>query len=206
MQHRIGIVLQLAVSLFTGVLPGPGASPQGNAPPSLQEQLEAQYQVTKKSGNAVVPGTVLVLLKDGVIGVPLSNPRSLVTKFQNGTLHAPSAPALAQFGRDTRILPKDEKVFITKIDVNLIEDWVTLHIVECGACNAAVPANSYKSVVGFQFTKGALKKASVPDVEDTIAQVFDIYTPPVTPPAPTQEPLVPTAAAPDASHHYVAGA
>ena len=55
MQHRIGIALQLVVALVTGILAQSAAAPQGNAPPSLQEQLEAQYQLTKMNGSTRRP-------------------------------------------------------------------------------------------------------------------------------------------------------
>ena len=195
MQHTTKIALQVVVFLVVGILAAFAAAPQGNAPPSLQEQLEAQYQLTKMNAGTVVPGTVLVLLKEGAIGVPSSNPKNPVVNYINGTLQSPSAMVLAQFGKDTRPIPKGEKVYVTKISVNLIEDWVRLQIVGCGACSGAAPAGSYSSVVGFQFAKGSLKKASVPDVEDTIAQVFDIYTPAQAPLAPAPEPSGPVRAA-----------
>jgi hypothetical protein len=184
MQHRIGIALQLVVVLVTGVLAQSFAAPQGNAPPSLQEQLEAQYQLTKMNGTTFVPGTVLVLLKEGMVGGPSSKPKSPVVKYSNGALQIPSAAVLAQFGKDSRPIPKGEKVYVTKISVNLLQDSVGLQIVQCGTCNGAIPEGSYSSTIGFQFARGSLKKASVPDIEDTIAQVFDIYTPPATPPPP----------------------
>lgn len=188
MQHRIGIALQLVIFLVIAVLSGTGADPQNNAPPSLQEQLEAQYELTKINGSTVVPGTPLVILKDGIISIPLSNPGNLVIKFEDGTLHGPSAAALAQFGKDRRPISKGEKIYVTKITVNAIEDWVRLQIVECGPCNGVLPTPAYKSIVGFQFAKGYLKKGSVPDIEDAIAQVFDVYNPPKTPSTPAPEP------------------
>jgi hypothetical protein len=49
-------------------------------------------------------------------------------------------------------------------------------IVECGACNGVDQTSAYKAAVSFQFAKGSLANASVPDVEDTIAKVFAIDT------------------------------
>jgi hypothetical protein len=174
MQRRFRIVLPLVVFLLGWVLVGSAAVPQASAPSSLQVQLEAQYPLTKKIGTTLVPGCVLTLLKDGVVGVPLSNPRSLVAKYHDGALHAPSAQTLADFGNDARPLPKGDKFYVTRIDVNLREDWIRLHIVECGACNGAVPAGSFKSIAGFQFTQGFLRTARTPEVEDNIAQVFTL--------------------------------
>ncbi len=183
MQHTTKITFQLVVFLVVGILAA-SAAPQGNAPPSLQEQLEAQYQLTKMNGGTVVPGTVLVIQKEGALGVPSSSNTSPAATYKDGVLHPPGADVLAKSGKDIRPLPKGEKVYVQKIDVNLKEDSVMLFVAACGACNGVMPQPAYQSAVGFQFAKGYLKTASVPDVEDIIAQVFDIYTPPEAPPPP----------------------
>jgi regulator of sirC expression with transglutaminase-like and TPR domain len=191
MQHRSQIAMLFLVAMVLGAW---SAAPQGNAPPSLQEQLEAQYQVTHMNGNPFVPGTVLVLQKDGVFGVPPSSSESPTADYKNGVLYPPRADALAHFGKDVRPVPKGGKVYVRKIVVNLREDCINLFIIECGECNGAVPEGSYKSVVSFDFTKGYLQAASVPDVEDTIAQVFDIYTPPEASTQPLPEAAAPAPA------------
>ena len=104
--------------------------------------------------------------------------------YRDGVLHSPGPELLAKCGKAYRPLPKDDKVFVREIKVDVNEDRLGLFVIECGDCNGMDPMSGYKTVVGFQFAKGYLKKASVPDVEDTIAQVFDVYTPPVTPPGP----------------------
>ena len=86
MQYRSQIAMQFVVFLVAMVLGASSAAPQGNAPPSLQEQLEAQYQVTHLNGNPFVPGTVLVLQKDGVFGVPPSSSESPTADYKNGVL------------------------------------------------------------------------------------------------------------------------
>jgi hypothetical protein len=136
MRQKIAIAVALMVA---GLLTASAAAPQGNAPPSLQEQLEAQYQLTKMNAGTVVPGTVLVTQKEGVFGVPSSSNISPTATYKDGVLHAPGADVLAKCGKDIRPLPKGEKVYVYKIDVNLKEDWVMLSIIECGACTGVMP-------------------------------------------------------------------
>jgi hypothetical protein len=61
-----------------------------------------------------------------------------------------------------------------KIDVNLDKDKVSFQVVECDSCNGVQQPSFYKSEVVFQFAKGSLHNASVPDVEDTIGKVLAI--------------------------------
>jgi hypothetical protein len=53
---------------------------------------------------------------------------------------------------------------------------IALSVISCDSCNKIDPPTYYKSEVIFQFAKGYLAKASVPQVEDTIAQVFSMDT------------------------------
>lgn len=196
MRRKITLALALGV---VGLVAVPAAIAQNAATPSLQEQLEAQYQVTNMNANPFVPGTVLVLQKEGVYGVPPSSSESPTAAYKNGVLYPPRADALVHFGKDVRPFAKGEKVYVRRIEVNLTEDWVKLFIIECGDCTGAIPAGSYKSVVNFDFSPGYLQSVSVPDVEDTIAQVFDIYTPLAAPPPPAPVAAAPTPAAPATS-------
>ena len=56
-------------------LAAPVAMAQDAAPPSLKEQLEAQYKTSKISTNGGVqdPGVVLVVQQNGAVGVPLTD-------------------------------------------------------------------------------------------------------------------------------------
>jgi hypothetical protein len=91
-----------------------------------------------------------------------------------------------------------EKVYVSKLDVNLKKDSIGFRIIECDSCNGASQPSSYQGQVVFQFAKGYLATASVPDVEDTIAKVFAIETgaaaaPPAQPTAQPEQPAQPTA-------------
>jgi hypothetical protein len=160
--------------------------------PTLQEQLAAQYKLVKMgsdtSGYSVVEeGTLLAVQKGGMLGVPYSEKTSLTNKYEGGMVHPPSAlmvsgkkALLGHFsqtqsqGQTTKLFAKGDKVYVTKIDVNVEKDTVTMGIVACDTCNKTDPPTYNKTIVAFQFPKGSLGKASAGDVEDTIGQLLSI--------------------------------
>ena len=159
---------------------------------SLQEQLAAQYKLVKMgsdtSGPSVVEaGTLLAIQKGGILGVPYSDKTVLATKYENGTVHTPSGLMVqgrkALFGRfsqtqsegqTTHLFAKGDKVYPTKIDVNLAKDNVTLSIVACDTCNKTDPPTYNKAQVTFQFPASTLASASAGQVEDVIGQLLSI--------------------------------
>lgn len=159
---------------------------------SLQEQLAAQYKLVKMgsdtSGYSVVePGTLLAIQKGGILGVPYSDKTVLTTKYDNGTVHSPNAAMAdarkklfghfsqtASEGQTTHLFQKGDKVYVTKVSVNLDKDAVELGIVACDKCNNTDPPTYNKAQVQFQFPKGSLAKAGAGDVEDTIGQLLAI--------------------------------
>jgi hypothetical protein len=154
-------------------------SPAQNAPPSLQEQLKAQYKLVKMgadgSGLTVVePGTVLDIQKGGLLGLPPQITMFCPAKFQDGDLKAPNAFCAGMVRQNSRLLQVGTKVYPLKIDVNFDKDKVSFQVVECDSCNGVQQPSFYKSEVVFQFAKGSLHNASVPDVEDTIGKVLAI--------------------------------
>ena len=156
--------------------------------PTLQEQLAAQYKVAKMgsdtSGFSVVEeGTLLALQKGGVMGVPYSDNTVLSNKYEGGVVKAPNALlskglgfGMKKFGKEqtTKLFPKGDKVYPTKIDVNAEKDTVTMGIVACDKCNKTDPPTYNKANVVFVFPKGSLAKASAGEVEDTIGQLLAI--------------------------------
>lgn len=159
---------------------------------SLQDQLAAQYKLVKMgsdtSGYSVVePGTLLAIQKGGILGVPYSDKTTLTTKYENGTVHSPNAAMTearkrifghfsqtASEGQTTHLFQKGDKVYPTKIEVNLEKDLVELSIVACDKCNNTDPPTYNKAQVAFEFPKGSLAKASAGDVEDTIGQLLAV--------------------------------
>jgi hypothetical protein len=155
---------------------------------SLQEQLSAQYKLVKMgsdtSGYSVVDkGTLLAVQKGGILGVPYSDQSVLSTRYEGGTVHTPSGltqlgrkSIMGRFGKEqtTHLFGVGDKVYPTKIDVNLAKDAVNVSIVACDTCNKTDPPTYNKANVVFQFPKGTLATASAGQVEDVIGQLLAI--------------------------------
>src|ERR1022692_2930062 len=117
--------------------------------PTLQEQLAALYKPVKMGSDTggysvVEKGTLLAIQKGGILGVPYSDKNVLATKYEGGTVRTPSGlmvqskkALLGHFsqtqsqGQTTKLFAKGDKVYPTKIDVNLDKDTVTMGIVAC---------------------------------------------------------------------------
>ena len=144
---------------------------------SLQEQLSAQYQFAKvksdSGGYAVTnPGTLLTIQQKGVLAVPWKALALCPGKYQDNSFH-PSVGFCAGMLKDvSRYFQVGEKVYPTKIDVNVGKEKVSFTVVACDDCNGTNPPSSMKGEVVFQFAKGYLEKAGVGDVEDAIGKVF----------------------------------
>jgi hypothetical protein len=202
---RERIVISILVSVLILVVISPSLLVAQAAPAvSLEEQLKAQYTMVKMGGDSNGPavleaGTLLAIQKGGILGVPYGNMNLLPAHYQDGTLHPPATAtsntttAMGQkvcglFGKcnsmkdqvgkqtTTRLFQVGEKVYPSKIEVNPGKDMIALSVISCDSCNKIDPPTYYKSEVIFQFAKGYLAKASVPQVEDTIAQVFSMDT------------------------------
>lgn len=144
---------------------------------SLQEQLSAQYQVAKVKADstgygAVDPGTLLTIQKNGVLAVPWRAMALCPAKYQDNAFH-PSVGFCAGMLKDvSRYFQIGEKVYPTKIDVNVNKAKISFAVVACDSCSGTNPPTSMKGEVVFQFAKGYLEKAAVGDVEDAIGKVF----------------------------------
>lgn len=160
--------------------------------PSLQEQLAAQYKIAKlasdTSGFSVTEeGTLLEIKKGGLLGVPYTDKTTLTNKYESGVLHPPNAGLVEarkkifghfgqtqDQGQTTKLFQKGDKVYPTRIDVNVEKDTVSMGIVACDSCNKTDPPTYNKTQVVFQFPRASLAKASAGDVEDTIGQLLAI--------------------------------
>jgi hypothetical protein len=165
-----------------------GITPCMLAQVSLQDQLNAQYKMVKmgsdSSGAAIVEeGTILVIKKGGILGVPYSDQSILSTKYQDGTVHSPNALVskgigfgLGKLGKTqtTQLFQVNNKVYPSKVVVNLPKDQVVISIVDCDSCNNVDPKTFYKADVVFQFAKGSLATANPSNIEDTIAGLLAI--------------------------------
>ncbi len=159
----------------------PSQSPMSPPSESLEAQLKAQYKVTRlgsdSSGISVVEqGTVLVIQKGGILGVPPTNVAIGVSTFKDGQLHSPGFGQQMFLGQVTRLLQAGEKVYVLKVGVDLKNDRVVLAIMECDSCNGLNQQASYRATVAFQYPKGYLSSADPSQVEDVIDQVLTIDT------------------------------
>jgi len=187
MRQKIEMAVLVVVLIVAGIAPGIVV-----AQVSLLDQLSAQYKLVKMgadtSGPSVVEaGTLLAIQKGGILGVPYTDKTVLTTKYEGGTVHTPSSVAVqarkalfghfsqtASEGQTTHLFAKGDKVYPTKIDVNLAKDSVTMNIVACDTCNKTDPPTYNKAQVVFQFPAGTLASAGASQVEDIIGQLLAI--------------------------------
>jgi uncharacterized membrane protein YgcG len=155
---------------------------------SLEDQLKAQFTLVKMgsdtSGAAVVEaGTILDIKKGGILSVPNSDQSILSTKYEGGVVHSPNALlskgigfGMKKFGKEqtTRLMQVGEKVYPSRIAVDLPKDHITIGIIACDSCNNTSPTTFYKADVVFQFPHGTLAAASPSKVEDIIAELLAI--------------------------------
>ena len=119
--------------------------------------------------------------------MPYSDQSVLSTKYEDGTVHSPNSlmvqgkkSLLGHFsqtqsqGQTTHLFAVGDKVYPTKIEVNVASDKVSMGIVACDTCNKTDPPTYNKAQVVFQFPKGTLANASAGQVEDVIGQLLSI--------------------------------
>jgi hypothetical protein len=174
-------LFQVIAIFFVGIFSANLAHAQAQLPPDapLDAQLKAAYKVTKfglDGGGFTVlnAGTILVIQKGGILGVPPAQMGIGVSVFKDGDLKQPSAGQRMFLGNQTRFLEVGEKVYVQKVDVNLKLDKIQITVVECDKCNGVNQTSLYKGAVAFEFAKGSLAAADPGMIEDTIAQVFTI--------------------------------
>jgi hypothetical protein len=181
MKRNLSRLLQVVAVLFSAIIPVNLPHAQAQLPPDapLTDQIKAQFKVTKfgldNGGFTVLsPGTILVIQKGGILGVPPANLTMGIAIFKDGDLKQPSAGNRMFLGNVTRFLQVGEKVYVQKVDVNLKTDKVQLTVVECDSCNGVNQPSLFKGVVSFEFAKGSLAAADPAQIEDTIGQVFTV--------------------------------
>ena len=214
MRQKLEMAISVIALMVGAVIPWPLAAGQDAAPPSLQEQLQAQYKSVKISSDSNGPtvleeGTVLIVQKGGILGVPWGSIKGCPSKYENGTLKPPSFlctkargigdngggwPGIPHLPKafntntsNTRYFSIGEKVYPSSIAVDVSKEKISFGIVACDTCNQTSPPTYYKSEVDFQFAKGYLETADASKVEDTIGEVFAIDT--SNPGTETQQPV-----------------
>jgi len=176
--------IEMAVLMVTLMVAGPSRQVLAQPPTfSLEDQLKAQFTLVKMGtdagGAAVVEqGSILVIRKGGILSVPYAETGAVSTRYQDGVVHSPNSLTKGSgFGagkktQATRPMQVGEKVYPSRIAVNLPKDQVTMSIIACDSCNNVSPTTFYKADVIFQFDKGSLANTSASQVEDTIAELL----------------------------------
>ena len=185
MRQKIKIPVLFAALMVVGIAPCLVVAQDLPEVP-LEDRLKAQYTLVKMGWNSGGPalveeGTVLVIKKDGILSVPYGD-QPVVTKYQDGTVRSPSASAMGARGsmrkvgklQNTQVFQVGERVYPSRIAVNLPKDQVIISVVACDACNNVSPTTFYKADVVFQFPKGTLATTSLSQVEDTITELLNI--------------------------------
>jgi len=160
---------------------------QGPKPPSLEEQLRAQYET----------GTVLTIQKEGILGVAPASSKVCPARYQDGKFDSPEPSCAASVKSSSRALTVGEKIYPSKIDVDVAKERVSFRIVECDSCNKAPQPSSYKSQIDFQFSKGYLEQAGVSQIVDAIGEVLAFQEIAVVSPPPPPSPPGQTGGQPD---------
>jgi hypothetical protein len=119
-------------------------------------------------------GTPLAVQKGGVISVPW---RALVLcpqSFRIMRCIRRRCMCAAMVKDVSRYFKTGNKVYPTRIEINLQKAKISFSVVSCDFCNGVDPPTSMKGQVVFQFPKGYLEKADAGTVENAIGQVFSI--------------------------------
>jgi len=197
MSARSCRAFRFAAVTLLGLAPWILSEAQTGGADSLQSQLGEKYKLSKlgtdSTGLSVIEtGTVLVIKKGGILGVPPSASILIPSYVKDGQVKTANNTAMAGVNKlmswkhvsdptgtastDTKFLTVDEKVYVSKIDVNAKDSKVTLTIIECDSCNNVKDASSRRAQVVFQFPSGYLTSADGGQVSDVINQVLAFDT------------------------------
>jgi hypothetical protein len=175
------------------------AAPQA-LKPGADQQLRAQFAVTRVGANGVVvqAGQVLVVQQDNIRANPAwlnqsyfpneykKDGKKVTQSFKDKVIKMPvGGPGAYNF------LAVGAKVYLTNIEIK--EREIIFSVQSCGVCNPAVPVQlPFRAALAFQFEKGYLETADYDAIQGTLGQVFAIDTSP-PPLPPTEQPQPPTA-------------
>src|SRR5271154_7409385 len=95
-------------AILTAAFLGARTAQAQDASSGLADQLKSQYKIAKvgmdSSGWSVTePGTVLVIQKGGILGVPPANLTIATATFKDGELHAPNGLLFSKVSRQLTI-------------------------------------------------------------------------------------------------------
>src|SRR6266436_1376392 len=120
MSAKISLTVSAAVALIAGIFCASSADAQGASASSLADQLKAQYKLAKivpeSNGYKVAEaGTMLVIQKDGIFGVPLgdNSVEPVIYAIQKDADLHHSTP-----GTNAWKFAVGHKVYLSKLDVD----------------------------------------------------------------------------------------
>jgi len=198
--QTIGSLL-LAVA---GLASGP-AFAQVTGPASLGYNLTVLG--SDSGGIAVVrAGDIFTVREGGLLGVPPDGLGCALT-YKEGSWHKVSGLCSTLVKDTSSYFQPGMKVYVTKVDVNLKKEKVSLRLVACDECNDTYPPTYYKAELAVEFEKGYLETARPQAVREIIAQMIvrdsggrqqrhDEPAPIQPPPPPEERPLPPVAPPP----------
>jgi hypothetical protein len=160
MPRRFRVAIYAVALIFAGMFASFAATAQDAS--GLEDKLKAQYK----------SDMVLVVQKDGIVGVSPSTPVSCPANYKDGSLHGPNGFCLLAVKNSSHPIGNGVKVHPAGVSVNLKNEKVSVNIVECDSCNGVTQPSSYKAQIVFQFPKGYLESAEVDQVQGVIAQVL----------------------------------
>lgn len=173
----------LTAAIYASICIAPSAPAQNQSQPSLQDQLQTMYKVSRSgvdsSGFKILEaGTVVILEKPGIMATEppgahkfmIKLPKACDNTFKNGSLNVSRACSTTTIG--SHFLNQGEKMYITKFEVNQKSNKILFDLVECDQCNGASKPSSMKATVVFDFAGKFLDTAEPGQVVDVINQVF----------------------------------
>ena len=173
-------------AVLCGLAGTPRVWAQNPGSSTLEDDLRKQLKVSRvdSDSNGLVvtePGTVLVIKKGGIRAYPPADNVVLPNTYKDGSVHAPNSMIKkvwnfkdrGQGADNSRLLPTEEKVYVTKIQADVKNDKVTLSLIECDTCNNVQQPSNFKAQVIFQLPKGYVSGgADAGQVADFIAQLL----------------------------------
>jgi hypothetical protein len=144
---------------------------------ALKKALKEQYQVSKKSTRSMDEvKTVLVVQKEGIMAFPAEKIVLPDMTYKDGMLKAPSSVSKSS-GNAARTLAIGKKVYLTKLDVNVIANKVSFTVQECAACMGTPDVPASAAALVFAFPKDYLTTAEVSQVTEVIGEVLALDKP-----------------------------
>jgi hypothetical protein len=197
MQRKLRFVFLMLAVLWL-VVPARVAAQASSLDADLQKTFKLAKTASDSTGLVVTQeGTVLAIKKGGIRAYPPGDAAVLPNTYQDGNIkgappktlgnvgskvggifgsHIPGASTAQgqDKGDNSRLLPVDTKVYVTKISSDAKTDKVHVNIIECDTCNKVEKPSGFKAQIDFQFPKGYLAGgADAGQLSDVIAQVLD---------------------------------